>query len=247
MRGMVGCHGERRRPGDKTRKVRIIKIEVCRKIRKIRESVEKSPECSRSKTIPLNFVCEGILRLATPLTRLTDFKTWTFSTSHELIHILKNSTSLAEDFLTIRTETGPLNGELRMANSSDSGYISLISNQPLFFCSKTCSGNSICFSAVIDERQHIKASHYHNYSNNLLEVLDRVLTGFSNQPNFRFFHLPRGCRIFTYHCDEDKILKALKQEGLELQPYRAKSNTIMSTSEAMENFRRVVQNRLNLH
>ena len=137
MRGMVGCHGERRRPRDKTRKVRIIKIEVCRKIRKIRESVEKSAERSPSKTIPLNFVDEGIRRLATPLKRLTDLEIWTFSTSHELIHILKNSTSLAEDFLTIRTETGPLHGELRVANNDNSGCISLIANQPLFFCSRT--------------------------------------------------------------------------------------------------------------
>lgn len=185
--------------------------------------------------------------MATPLKRLTDFKTWTFSTSHELIHILKNSTSLAEDFLTIRTETGPLQGELRVANNNNSGCISLIANQPLFFCSRTRSGSSICFSAVLDEREQIKATHYHNYSNNLLGVLDTILTGFSKEPNFRFFHLPRGVRVFTYHCEEFKILEALKNEGLQLDPYRTKSNTIVSTSKSLDAFRRVMKNRLNLH
>ena len=127
-----------------------------------------------------------------PLTRLTDFETWTFSTSHELTHILKNSTSLAEDFLTIRTETGPLHGELRVANNNKSGYISLIANQPLFCCIRTFSGSSICFSAVIDERKQIKANHYHNYSNNLLRVLDTAPPSqdFRKSPTFVFFIYP---------------------------------------------------------
>ena len=185
--------------------------------------------------------------MVAPLKRLNDLETWTFSTSHELIHILKNSTSLAEDFLVIQTETGPLDGELRVANGNKSGYLSLIANQPLFFCSKTFSGSSICFSAVIDEREQIKATHYHNYSNNLLGVLDTVLTGFSKDPNFRFFHLPRGVRVFTYHSEELKILEALKNEGLQLDPYRTKSNSILSTSKSLDAFRRVMKNRLDLH
>ena len=110
----------------------------------------------------------------------------------------------------------------------------MIANQPLFFCSRTCSGSSICFSAIIDEREQIKATHYHNYSNNLLGVLDTVITGFSKEPNFRFFHLPRGVRIFTYHCEEHEILEALKHEGLDLDPYRTTSNTILSTSAALK-------------
>ena len=134
-----------------------------------------------------------------------------------------------------------------MANSNKSGYISLISNQPLFFCSKTFCGSSICISAVIDEREQIKATHYHNYSNNLLGVLDTVLTGFSKEPNFRFFHLPRGVRIFTYHCEELELLESLKIEGLQLDPYRTKSNTIVSTSKSLDAFRRVIKNQLNLH
>ena len=78
----------------------------------------------------------GISRVAAPRTRFPDSETWNFSTSHELIHILKNSTSLAEDILTIRTETGPLHGEMRVVNGNNYGYISLISNQPLFFIGK---------------------------------------------------------------------------------------------------------------
>ena len=189
----------------------------------------------------------GISRVAAPRTRFPDSETWNFSTSHELIHILKNSTSLAEDILTIRTETGPLHGEMRVVNGNNYGYISLISNQPLFFCSKISCGSSICFTAVIDEREQIKATHYHNYSNNLLEVLDTILTGFSKEPNFRFFHLPRGVRIFIYHCEEHKILEALKHEGLELDPYRTKSNTILTTSDSVDIFRSIIQNKCILH
>lgn len=181
---------------------------------------------------------------------LTDFsccETWKFSTSHELINILKNSTSLAEDFLVIRTQTSPLEGELRVSNGNQAGYLSLISNQPLFFCSKTFCGSSICFSSVVNEQEQINETHYHNYSNNLLEVLSNVLTGFSKVPRFRFFHVPRGVRIFTYYCEEQKILESLKSEGLELDPCRTKSNTIITSCEAMEQFRRIIKNRLNLH
>ena len=174
-------------------------------------------------------------------------ETWEFSTSHELINILKNSTSLAEDFLVIRTQTGPLEGELRVSNGNQAGYLSLKSNQPLFFCSQTFCGSSICFSSVVNEQEQIKDTHYHNYSNNFLGVLSNVLTGFSEVPNFRFFHLPRGVRIFTYYCEEQKILESLMSEGLELDSYRTKSNTIITSCEAMEQFRQVIKTRLNLH
>ena len=186
--------------------------------------------------------------MTTPVARSSDVQTWTFSTSHELIHLLKNSTSLAEDFLTIRTKTSPLHGELRAANDNDSGYISLIANQPLFYCSKTFSSSSICFSAIIDERKQINdTTQIHNYSNSLSAVLDDILLGFSKVPNFRLFHLPRDVRILTYHCEEHEILEDLKHEGLDLDPYRTTSNTILSTSEALEKFRRAVQSRLNLN
>ena len=133
-----------------------------------------------------------ISRVTRPISGFSESKILNFSTSHELIRLLKESTSLAENFLAIRTEGGPLNGELRVANTKDSGYISLISDQSLFFCSKTFCGNSICFSAVTNERGQIKGDHYHNYSNNLLSVLDNILTGFSKEPNFRFFIYPEG-------------------------------------------------------
>ena len=73
------------------------------------------------------------------------------------------------------------------------------------------------------------------------------LQDFRKSPTFVFFHLPRGVRIFTYHCEEHEILEALKHEGLDLDPYRTTSNTILSTSAALKKFRRAIQNRLNLH
>ena len=77
------------------------------------------------------------------------------------------------------------------------------------------------------------------------ECWTSCLQDFRKSPTF-VFHLPKGVRIVTYHCEEHKILEALKHEGLDLDPYRTTSNTILSTSEALEKFRRAVQNRLNL-
>ena len=42
-----------------------------------------------------------------------------------------------------------------------------------------------------------------------------------------------------------ELLEALKIEGLQLDPYRTKSNTIVSTSKSLDAFRRVIKNQLN--
>ena len=156
-------------------------------------------------------------------------------------------TGFGEDLLTIKTEPGPLRGEIQIKKYNSEGYISLLTNRPIFCCSKTNIGASLTFSAFIDNRHQVGEVTFHNYSTNLNLILENVLTGFSRKPNFRFFHLPANVRLLTYYCKDQKVTEALKFNGIRLENYAKISNTIATSPESLKKFRWIVQKELNLY
>ena len=86
----------------------------------------------------------------------------TFSTSFELSNIPSTATGLREDLLSIKTVADKPTGAITIRSGREDR---LISNKPIFACSKTQSGSLTTFSALIDEMD-TPPNKLHNYSDN---------------------------------------------------------------------------------
>ena len=173
------------------------------------------------------------------------YLTATFSTSLELTHILSSMTGLCEDFCSVKTEAGRLIGDATIRRGLENGFLSIKSNKPLFVCSQTFSGQSTTFSALSDD-PNPPTHKLHNYSNDLSLIATKALTGFSNKPGFCFFHLPANIRLLTYHCSSKTINRKLTDDETNFRSIANISNTILPSTTALDQFRKIAKEALNL-
>ena len=164
--------------------------------------------------------------------------TFKFTTSLELTHILSTMTGLGEDLLSIKTEFGPLSGEITIKRGHKDGFASMKTNKSLFVCSKTSSGHSTTFTALSD-KPYSPTNTLNNYSNDLFPIARKALIGFSKRPRFRFFHMPANIRLMTYHCTSHIIEEKLENDGTNFSSIANLSNTVLPPTTALNQFRKI--------
>ncbi len=170
-----------------------------------------------------------------------------FGSALELAELLSTLPQAGEEIFVLKTELGPLLGELRFSAGDHDGCFSIFSNKSLFIC---CDKKVTDYTfSTVEYRRHQSNKFLSNYSNQLELGVDSSLDflgGFSSKSKFRQTLLPGGSRINTYYRLMNACSSCFVGQSIRFMEIAAQCNIIRSRSGVVNSFTSVVKSVLGI-